>query len=81
MDSSQPQPNEVERVACSGCGGFLRLERSMPERFGHPRYDMMRCVSCGFIQLIADESFSAGPVSQAARMLTRLRATVSCWVS
>jgi hypothetical protein len=62
-DSSQPQPNEIERVACSGFGGFLRLERSMPERVGHPRYDMMRCVSCESIQCIADDSYSAGPIS------------------
>jgi RNase P subunit RPR2 len=79
-DSSQPQPNEIERIACSGCGSFLRLERSMPERVGHPRYDMMRCVRCEFIQYIADESVSGDAIAQAARTLTGLRASVSCWV-
>jgi hypothetical protein len=66
----QSQPKEIERVACSACGSFLRLEASMPERVGHPRYDMMRCIRCQSIQWIADESFSARPISQAARTLT-----------
>ena len=75
------QPSEIERVACSGCGSFLRLETSMSERVGHPRYDMMRCVRCKLIQCIADESFSAGPVSRAAPTLTQLvRASISCSV-
>jgi hypothetical protein len=80
-NGSQSQPDEIERVACSVCGGFLRLETSMPESVGHPRYDIMRCVSCEFSQWIADESSSAEPVLQAARTLTQLRASVSCSAS
>jgi hypothetical protein len=81
MNGSQFQPDEIERVACSGCGGFLRLETSMPECVGHPRYDVMRCVDCESSQWIAVESSSARPVLQAARTLIRLRAGVSCSVS
>lgn len=61
-NGSQSQPDEIERVACSGCSGFLRLETSVPECVGYPRYDIMRCVSCEFSQWIADENSSAGPI-------------------
>jgi RNase P subunit RPR2 len=80
MESSYSQPNEIERVACSGCGSFLRLETSMPERVGHPRYDTMRCVRCESVQLIADERSSAGLALCAAQRLSRLRASHRCSV-
>jgi RNase P subunit RPR2 len=53
------QPNEIERVACSGCAGFLRLETSIPRRINQPRYDVMRCVSCSGIQWVAREKIRA----------------------
>jgi hypothetical protein len=71
-DGLHSQPDEIERIACSGCGGFLRLERSIPERVGHPRYDMMRCVSCESIQCIADYSSSAEPISQGCTNANRV---------
>lgn len=74
-NGSQLQPNEIQRVACSGCAGFLRLERSMPERVGHPRYDMMRCVRCEFVQWNADESLYVAPASEGARIDAIILAT------
>jgi hypothetical protein len=58
---SRSQPKEAERIACSGCGGFLRLEAAMPAAVGHARYDMMRCVGCDSIQWVAEESFILQP--------------------
>jgi RNase P subunit RPR2 len=55
----EAQPNEIERLACSGCAGFLRLETSIPRRMGHPRYDVMRCVNCSVIQWVAREKVLA----------------------
>jgi hypothetical protein len=77
-DSSRVQPKEIERIACSGCGGFLRLETSMPEGAGHPRYDLMRCVGCDVIHCVVDESFLTGLVSRAVQALIKLRATHRC---
>jgi RNase P subunit RPR2 len=54
-DGSEPQPEEIYRIACSKCGSHLKLETSIPKRVGHPRYDVMRCVRCGTVQWIADE--------------------------
>jgi hypothetical protein len=81
MKHSQSLPDEIERVACSGCGGFLRLETSMRECVGHPRYDVMRYVNCETSQCIAVETSSVAPTLRAVRTLTRLRAGVSCSVS
>src|ERR1700754_4392434 len=72
------QHDEIERVACPGCGSFLRLEASLPERAGHPRYDVMRCVSCDVIQCVVDERFATGLVARAVQALTKLRATHNC---
>jgi hypothetical protein len=77
-DSSHVQPKEIERIACSKCGGFLRLETAMRGSVGHPRYDMMRCITCDVIHCVVDEKRLAGLVSRAAQALTTLRATHRC---
>ena len=60
----EAQPNEIERLACSGCAGFLKLETSIPRRIGHPRYDVMRCVSCSSVQWVARDKVFAIRVYQ-----------------
>jgi hypothetical protein len=45
-EGSEPQPDEVERPNCPRCGGVLEHVISIPNRVDHPRYDVMRCVSC-----------------------------------
>jgi hypothetical protein len=57
-DGTELQPNEIERIACSGRGGLLRLETSIRQGSGYPYYDIMRCICCGLVQGIADDRAS-----------------------
>jgi hypothetical protein len=54
-EGSELQPKEVERTACSTCGSFLKLEKSIGKCIGHPRFDIMRCVSWGSFQWPVEE--------------------------
>jgi RNase P subunit RPR2 len=79
-ESLKRERAEIERIACSACGGFLRLEASLSPQANGRRYHIMRCGGCATIQWIADEQASKDQISHVMEALKRLRASHRCSV-
>jgi RNase P subunit RPR2 len=79
-ESLKRESAEIERIACSACAGFLRLEASLSPHANGRRYHIMRCGGCATIQWIADDRESKEHLSRVMQALKRLRASHRCSV-